>query len=341
MKIKLLSLCFSIAAIALPANGFANDSEAEFAVGGLKLKANQDISLDSEDLYISADLVRVKYKFTNHSSKEQKILVSFPLPAIPYDVDKEYWEDANYPDYNDLQFKTIFNGAPLNLSQEIIAKFNGQDVTQRIKSIGLPIDWVGQLELITEKLSKTDPAIVKKLIADKMVKYDKNAYYKYVPLWSAQTNIIREQVFPANKSVEVIHTYKPLAGGSVGGGLSKASREYKDSFFKEFTQKKYCIDKQFLDAFDARENSNPKKDDETMTFYSETWLGYVLSSGANWKGPIKDFRLVVDKGAPDKLISFCMSGVKKISPTQFEVKKKNFEPKNDLNILIVNWGSPE
>ena len=96
-----------------------------------------------------------------------------------------------------------------------------------------------------------------------------------------------------------------------------------------------------MDAFDARENSNPKKDDETMTFYSETWLGYVLSSGANWKGPIKDFRLVVDKGAPDKLISFCMSGVKKISPTQFEVKKKNFEPKNDLNILIVNWGSPE
>lgn len=341
MKIKLLSLCFSIAAIALPANGFANDSEAEFAVGGLKLKANQDISLDSEDLYISAELVRVKYKFTNHSSKEQKILVSFPLPAIPYDVDKEYWEDANYPNYDDLQFKTIFNGAPLNLSQEVIAKFNGKDVTQRIKSIGLPIDWVGQLELITEKLSKTDPAIVKKLIADKMVKYDKNAYYKYVPLWSAQTNIIREQVFPANKSVEVIHTYKPLAGGSVGGGLNKEYRQTKDSFFKEYTQKKYCIDKQFLDAFDKREKLGNSKDEETGTFYSETWLGYVLSSGANWKGPIKDFRLVVDKGAPDKLISFCMSDVKKISPTQFEVRKKNFEPKKDLNILIVNWGRSE
>lgn len=341
MKIKLLSLCFSIAAIALPANGFANDSEAEFAVGGLKLKANQDISLDSEDLYISADLVRVKYKFTNHSSKEQKIIVSFPLPAIPYDVDKEYWEDANYPNYDDLQFKTIFNGAPLNLSQEVIAKFNGKDVTQRIKSIGLPIDWVGQLELITEKLSKTDPAIVKKLIADKMVKYDKNAYYKYVPLWSAQTNIIREQVFPANKSVEVIHTYKPLAGGSVGGGLNKEYRQTKDSFFKEYTQKKYCIDKQFLDAFDKREKLGNSKDEETGTFYSETWLGYVLSSGANWKGPIKDFRLVVDKGAPDKLISFCMSDVKKISPTQFEVRKKNFEPKKDLNILIVNWGRSE
>ena len=199
---------------------------------------------------------------------------------------------------------------------------------------------VGNLELITQKLSKTDPKIVKKLIDDGLVKYDKGAYYKYVPLWSAQTNIIREQIFPANKSVEVIHTYKPLAGGSVGGGLSKEYRQSKDSYFVEFSQKKYCIDKQFLDAFDKHENKNKVQDTETMEFYSETWLGYVLSSGANWKGPIKDFRLVVDKGAPDKLISFCMTGVKKISPTQFEVRKKNFEPKNDLNILIVNWSKP-
>lgn len=341
MKIKLLSLCFSFIACALPANSFANDSEAEFAVGGLKLKANKDISLDSEDLYISTDLVRVKYKFTNHSSKEQKILVSFPLPAIPYDVDKEYWEDANYPDYDDLQFKTTFDGVPLKLNQEIIAKFKNQDITQRIKSIGLPVDWVGQLEEITQILSKADPKIVKKLIDDGLVKHDKDAYYKYIPLWSAQTNIIREQIFPANKSVEVIHTYKPLAGGSVGGGLSKEYRQAKDSYFKEYSQKKYCIDKQFLDAFDKKEGQSNSKDEETNVFYSETWLGYVLSSGANWKGPIKDFRLVVDKGAPDKLISFCMSGVKKISPTQFEVRKKNFEPKDDLNILIVNWGTPD
>jgi hypothetical protein len=74
--------------------------------------------------------------------------------------------------------------------------------------------------------------------------------------------------------------------------------------------------------------------------YTEWWIGYVLSSGANWKGSIKDFRLVVDKGKPESLVSFCAEGVNKISPTQFEMKKTNFEPKDDLNILIVEWYQP-
>ncbi|RYE72919.1 MAG: DUF4424 domain-containing protein, partial [Oxalobacteraceae bacterium] len=73
----------------------------------------------------------------------------------------------------------------------------------------------------------------------------------------------------------------------------------------------------------------------------ETWVGYILSSGANWRGPIKDFRLVVDKGKPANLVSFCMDGVRKISPTQFEVRKTDYEPDHDLNILIVQWPEPE
>ena len=38
---------------------------------------------------------------------------------------------------------------------------------------------------------------------------------------------------------------------------------------------------------------------------------------------------------PDYMVSFCMDGVKKISPTQLEVRKTNFEPKGDLDILFV------
>jgi Domain of unknown function (DUF4424) len=84
-----------------------------------------------------------------------------------------------------------------------------------------------------------------------------------------------------------------------------------------------------------------KGDDSVPMAYSETWIGYVLSSGRNWRGPIKDFRLVVDKGKPENMVSFCMNGVKKISPTQFEVRRKNFEPKGDLEVLIVEWPSIE
>ena len=67
----------------------------------------------------------------------------------------------------------------------------------------------------------------------------------------------------------------------------------------------------------------------------EERIAYILKTGANWKGPIRDFRLVVDKGDAKNLVSFCAEGVKKIGPTQFEVRKRDFTPKDDLNILVL------
>jgi hypothetical protein len=75
----------------------------------------------------------------------------------------------------------------------------------------------------------------------------------------------------------------------------------------------------------------------TNFVYSEVWLAYVLTSGANWAGPIRDFRLVVDKGNPDSLVSFCGEGVKKLDATRFELRRKNFKPTTDLNVLIVDF----
>jgi hypothetical protein len=70
--------------------------------------------------------------------------------------------------------------------------------------------------------------------------------------------------------------------------------------------------------------------------FFEKRIDYVLSSGANWKAPIGDFRLVVDKGRPDALVSFCMAGVRRLGPTQFEVRKTGFRPTRDLSILILD-----
>jgi hypothetical protein len=67
----------------------------------------------------------------------------------------------------------------------------------------------------------------------------------------------------------------------------------------------------------------------TVTF------GYVLSTGATWAGPIRDFRLIVDKGDPDNLVSFCAAGVRKLDATRFEVRQNNFTPKSDLAIILL------
>jgi len=45
--------------------------------------------------------------------------------------------------------------------------------------------------------------------------------------------------------------------------------------------------------------------------------------------------MVIDKGDARNLVSFCANGVKKISPTRFEVRKTNWRPEQDLYILLL------
>jgi hypothetical protein len=75
--------------------------------------------------------------------------------------------------------------------------------------------------------------------------------------------------------------------------------------------------------------------EENTAQLRERRINYVLKTGANWLGPAKDFKIVIDKGKPDRLVSFCLDNVKKISPTAFEVRMKDFTPDRDLKILLI------
>jgi hypothetical protein len=149
-----------------------------------------------------------------------------------------------------------------------------------------------------------------------------------VPNWTLKTAFHWKQVFPARKELIVEHRYKPFVGANVGfllgseGGFNKEILgEYKT---------RYCVDSDFLNAA-----LRAKKAGGGNSVLTETLLEYVLVTGANWAGPIKDFRLTVDKGSPVNLVSFCANGVKKIAPTQFEVRYKDYTPDRDLQVLIL------
>ena len=92
---------------------------------------------------------------------------------------------------------------------------------------------------------------------------------------------------------------------------------------------RFCIDQTFLN--------------EMVTPLNIQWeqhiLEYVLVTGANWSGPIKNFRLVIDKGSSDNLVSFCAQDIHKINPTQFEVRASNFTPTSNLSVFNSNAGS--
>ena len=72
-----------------------------------------------------------------------------------------------------------------------------------------------------------------------------------------------------------------------------------------------------------------------MANLTESRVRYVLTTGANWARPIGDFRMVIDKLSPSNLVSFCGTGVRRISPTQFEVRYRNFTPRQDVAVLVL------
>jgi hypothetical protein len=146
--------------------------------------------------------------------------------------------------------------------------------------------------------------------------------------WALRTTFYWQQTFPAQKETAIEHRYKPSVGASVMTSLG-ASFARPEPWHAEMIRK-YCVEPNILRALDR---ARPGRDEASP--YSEERIEYILKTGANWLGPIKDFRLVVDKGDPDNLVSFCGEGVKKIAPTQFEMRKRDFTPEGNFSVLIL------
>jgi hypothetical protein len=328
-----LSACLTLA-LAVPA--LANDSTAELAAGGLILKTTDSIEMRSEDLFISQKEVVVKYRFQNTSAAPVSTLVAFPMPDIG---GEGFFESDNGLPSDDatnlLQFNTLVDGKPVKAQVEQKALVKGVDRTAWLKARGIPLAaHRPEAGKALDALGKADKDEAVRLGIAWISEYDAGKGWEShaEPAWVLKTTFYWTQVFPAGKVVEVEHRYIPAVGGSVDTivGMSAADNpEFQASIDAE--RKRYCVDQSFLTAMKTR----AAKAEGSMSGYTEKRIGYVLKTGANWAKPIGDFRLVIDKGAADNLVSFCATGVKKIAPTRFEVVKKNYTPTSDLQILIL------
>ena len=269
----------------------------------------------SEDLYISTIKIEVHYQFLNKSNRDLNILVAFPLPDLKMDPDDDVTVIPSDDPVNFVDFVTTVNGQPVHANVEQKAYLKGTEITETLMRLGVPLSPY-RFRDASEKspASRTDQLKRLGLVND-----------AGIPLWTVKTTFYWHQRFPSGQQTLIEHRYKP----SVGGVVPVESKQLLE-WFKDGSYQKYCIDADFLQTL-ARDKVN--------TFEQNT-LEYVLKTGANWSGPIKDFRLVVDKGSPDNLVSFCGQNVKKIGPTQFEMTKRNFTPTANLAILILKREAP-
>ena len=328
---KMTILAAALAAL-LAAPALANDSTAELAAGGLVLTRTDAIEMRSEDLFISEQAVAVRYVFVNISGAPVTTRVAFPMPDIG---GEEFWfHDVSIPNREDpaniLDFKTSVNGKPVVMAVEQKALVNGVDRSAWLTAHGIPLAL--QMDGAIARLDALPRAAQDQAVALGLAipdEYDAGkGWEKHLnPAWILKTTFHWEQTFAPGAQVVVEHRYRPAVGGSVGTMVG--SPGYMADAEGAEQRARYCIDSGFLAAV------NKAKKGADYPPFTETRIAYVLKTGGNWAKPIGDFHLVIDKGAAANLVSFCASGVKKISPTRFEVRKTNWRPENDLSILIL------
>lgn len=316
---------------ALPA--LANDTSAELGAGGLVITQDADIEMRSEDLYVSRDLVVVKYQFLNTARADKTIRVAFPMPDIEFS-ESPMAELGDDP-VNLLGFTTIVDGKPVVAEVEQKALKGTEDITARLKALGVPI--APHLSATWEAMDALPADVRATLVREELAfiqEYDqgdgKGMQEHLFPRWNLTTIFHWEQTFPAGRELAVEHRYKPAAGGSAGTSVGSPYADQNEPYNTQFLQR-YCVDDFFVAG--VRKRMRERKADYPP-FY-EARVQYVLTTGANWAKPIGRFRLVVDKGAPENLVSFCGDGVRKISSTQFEVVHENWRPDRDLDVLIL------
>jgi uncharacterized protein DUF4424 len=329
MRISAIALAITVAAI--PA--LANDSTAELTTGGLIFVHNDNVEMISEDLAISAREVSVRYRFFNKSEQDVTVLVAFPMPDITIEsADQNIAVPSDDP-VNLLAFATTVNGTPVatGVEQRVIAA--GIDRTQLLRSLGIPL--APHLPATNEALDRLPPEKWDELLRTGVAEIDEydtgQGMKKHLAArWTLQTTYYWEQTFPSRVETVIEHRYKPSVGGSVQTSLG-APDATKEPWYDEYKDK-YCLDFEFLAAVErARKAANAK----LGAPFSEERIDYILKTGANWSGPIKQFRLVVDKGAADNLVSFCGEDVKKIDDTQLELLRTDYTPDGNLSVLIL------
>jgi hypothetical protein len=311
----------------------ANDSSAELATGGLMLVRNDDIEMRAEDLYVSAAEIRVRYRFYNRSHRDVVVEVAFPLPEIRLEH-----EDANISiptedPVNLVGFSTSADGRPVtaDVEQRVFAK--GVEHTDTLRRLGVPL--APHLSITNAALDRLPKPRWQQLIDLGLVEvseYDvgKGMEQHLSPRWALRTTFHWRQTFRAGVETVIDHRYKPSVGASAQTSLGSPGFT-KAPWFAEY-QKKYCFDRDFLAAVERARRAGRSEWGAPM---SEERIDYILTTGANWSGPIGDFRLVVDKSDAASLVSFCADGVRKIAPTRFELRRSGYVPERDLSVLIL------
>lgn len=341
-----LTVPFVVALCCLGLPARANDGWGGIAATGLTFGQTDAIAMLEEDLFISRDEIRVDYLFANITDRDVTGEVIFPLPPIGIaDTGYSDWnlpEDRNAADL--VGFTATVDGKPQPVQIDRIAVIAppyeenaplarqydtpGRDVTADLAALGLPltVDHATITSLLLA-LSEDRRQIARAAGLVEYIEGGSGYPEEAVALWSVVLRYHWTQTFPAGAGMRIAHRYTNRAPGGI------FPWEHPAPDYRRHEVERYCIDEGTSKALYKR-LQHPDFGDGTAMGVAYN-IAYVLRTANSWAGPIGKFRLTLDKGAVENVISLCAEGVRKTGPTTFVVEKTDYTPERDLEILLA------
>jgi uncharacterized protein DUF4424 len=320
-------ICLCLLTVA-PAN--ADDTLATLAAGGLVPAKTSQIVMESENLQISVHEIMVQYVFRNTSPKDIEAVVAFPLPDLEgMDI---YYTPMVLPDkesLNFVNFRVTSDGKLVPTQMEARAFLGDHDITARLRSAGLPVSvLLGPLNSAIKKLSAPQRKELEKehfiVPADSDTSLPSAGGNGWWAGWVMRVKFYWTQRFPANGTVELTQSYRPV----VGGGYIAEDDDGSD------IAKRYCGGAEALRWIKLGERPWTVATSGDVAWVERS-VNFILTTGNDWSGPIRHFHLLVESASPRDIVLTCMPGLKRVGPTRYELTRDAFRPSADLKLDIL------
>lgn len=293
-------IVISLTGIALSCAIYANDTAGTTAGGGITFNKSPDIVLEREELKVSPTEITVAYLFENKSKQDIETQVFFPLPPFKPQGANSTWDTEINPKANAdsspfLNFSVSVQGQPVQFTTVQQATLNGEDITQKLQTAKIPLN--PEFTAGNIPLPDSDKVQRWQTQAKELGLLDENNK----PKWKKQTIYYWTQTFPANQQILVEHHYRPATG------MMYAAMDPTQDTDKAITDTFSRLNQTFNVKVDNLQTNSKNlknwltdqiKNNSTNTsgiyayFYN---IDYILKTGANWAGPIKNFTLTIMK----------------------------------------------
>ena len=333
--LRALALACACASACAP-TAFANDTTARVAAGGIEPLKSADVRMLQETLTISQKLVTVRYRFLNESDRDVHATIAFPMPAYGF------WNGESEIDSHNMpmgSFEVTVDGVAVPTRSVRRALVRGRDVTRELRALGLDDEQLfitfGLASDAHPHADDLPPALEKRV--QRVIGGDAK------DRWQVAETRLWAQTFPAHREIVVEHRYAPFVGRAYDAPYQRGAAVdgspqvlLPSSLGPDRTPSEACVDDDLRASMDRKQARLAAGGAKSVWRQVED-VEYILGTGRNWKGPIADFTLRIEKAKPEDIVSLCFPGQpRRVTPTVLEFHQLDLVPQDRLVVYFYS-----